>query len=258
MPVAPESKSPQEDVAILGNEENNPPMKNCGMDVEVDSPTAVDEPEKPDTTPTPKHTVIIFDWDDTLLASSFLSSKGLRLDSDVEPPPEVAEQLQLLEKSVSAVLNRALEFGEVHIVTNAEAGWVQLSAQKFIPGVLCVLERVTVISARTTYERLYPEAPLKWKYYAFQERLKEKMYDSKSCKNVISFGDSHVEREAVRAVTRGLPNTVTKSVKFAERPTMEQLRRQIELVSSCFQFIFNHQGDLDLMLTISMMQEVCA
>jgi len=258
MPVAPESKCPQEDVAILGNEQVMSPLKNCQMDVEVDSPSQVEEPEKPDMTPTPKQTVIIFDWDDTLLASSFLSSKGLRLDNDHQPTPDVAEQLQLLERSVITVLNRALEFGDVHIVTNAEAGWVQLSAQKFIPGVVSVLERVQVISARTTYERLYPEAPLKWKYFAFQERLKEKTYDSKSCRNVISFGDSHVEREAVRAVTRGMSNTVTKSVKFAERPTMEQLRRQIELVASCFQFIFNHQGDLDLMLTISMMQEVCA
>jgi hypothetical protein len=28
--------------------------------------------------------VIIFDWDDTLLASSFLSSRGYRLDSEME------------------------------------------------------------------------------------------------------------------------------------------------------------------------------
>jgi hypothetical protein len=60
-----------------------------------------------------------------------------------------------------------------------------------------------------------------------------------------------VEREAVRAVTRGLPNTRTKSVKFAERPSMEQLRRQIELVTNCFQYIHNHEGDLDLQLTVT-------
>jgi hypothetical protein len=68
---------------------------------------------------------------------------------------------------------------------------------------------------------------------------------------VISFGDSHVEREAVRAVTRGLPNTKTKSVKFAEKPSMEQLRRQLELVTNCFQYIFGHEGDLDLQLTVT-------
>jgi hypothetical protein len=74
---------------------------------------------------------------------------------------------------------------------------------------------------------------------------------SKKEKNVLSFGDSHVEREAVRACTRGLANTRTKSVKFAERPSMEQLRRQIELVTNCFQYIHNHEGDLDLQLTVT-------
>ena len=49
----------------------------------------------------------------------------------------------------------------------------------------------------------------------------------------------------------GLPNTRTKSVKFAERPSMEQLRRQIELVTNCFQYIHNHEGDLDLQLTVT-------
>jgi len=70
-------------------------------------------------------------------------------------------------------------------------------------------------------------------------------------KNVLSFGDSHVEREAVRACTRGMPNTRTKSVKFAERPSVEQLRRQIELVTNCFGYIFSHEGDLDLQLTVT-------
>jgi len=133
-------------------------------------------------------------------------------------------------------------------VTNAETGWVQLSAKKFLPGVVSVLDQVKVLSARSTYETMFPDAPVKWKFCAFQERL---FSDNKSPKNVISFGDSHVEREAVRAVTRGIPNTKTKSVKFAEKPSMEQLRRQLELVTNCFQYIHSHEGDLDLQLTVT-------
>jgi hypothetical protein len=86
----------------------------------------------------------------------------------------------------------------------------------------------------------------------FQERITALAPpNSKREKNVLSFGDSHVEREAVRACTRGMLNTRTKSVKFAERPSMEQLRRQIELVTNCFQYIHNHEGDLDLQLTVT-------
>jgi hypothetical protein len=198
-----------------------------------------------------QETVIIFDWDDTLLASSFLSGKGYRLDTEMEKCQEMDQQLKELEHSVITVLTLAITYGDVHVITNAETGWVQLSAQKFIPGVVPLLSKVKVLSARSTYESMFPESPLKWKFYAFQEKLSSLFAECKTSKNIISFGDSHVEREAVRAVTRGLPNTRTKSVKFAERPSMEQLRRQIELVTNCFQYIHNHEGDLDLQLTVT-------
>jgi len=71
-------------------------------------------------------------------------------------------------------------------------------------------------------------------------------------KHVISLGDSHVEREAVRALCKGVPSTRTKTIKFSERPTCEQLRRQIELVNQCFGYITGHAGDLDLQLTVTM------
>jgi len=193
-------------------------------------------------------TVIFVDWDDTLLCSSYLSGAGYRLDSELESSSPIDRELKELEASVIGLLRLAMSFGEVHVVTNAETGWVQLSAKKFLPGVVPVLDLVKVLSARSTYETMFPDAPVKWKFCAFQERL---FSDTKSSKNVISFGDSHVEREAVRAVTRGLSNTKTKSVKFAEKPSLEQLRRQLELVTNCFQYIHSHEGDLDLQLTVT-------
>jgi len=185
-----------------------------------------------------------------LLASSYLSGRGYKLDSIVEKNSDIEAQLRELEQSVINVLTVAMSFGPVHVVTNAETGWVQLSANKFMPNVLPLLSKLSVVSARSTYEQLYPEAPVKWKQCAFQEKLNAIVGEDKE-KNVISFGDSHVEREAVRAVTKGMLRTRTKSVKFAERPSMEQLRRQIELVTNCFQYIFHHDADLDLQLTIS-------
>jgi len=193
-------------------------------------------------------TVIFVDWDDTLLCSSFLSGAGYRLDSVMEGTSALDRELKDLETSVISLLRLAMSFGDVHVVTNAETGWVELSAKKFLPGVVPLFDRVKVLSARSTYESMFPDSPVKWKFCAFQERLNA---DPKSPKNVISFGDSHVEREAIRAVTRGLPSTKTKSVKFAEKPSMEQLRRQLELVVNCFQSIHGHESDLDLQLTVT-------
>jgi hypothetical protein len=200
-----------------------------------------------------KSTVIIFDWDDTLLASSYLSGAGCRLDTDMTalPAMEIPAALAELEQAVTILLNSALSHGEVHIITNAELGWVELSAFKYLPAVAQLLPRCKVLSARSTYESIYPDSPMKWKFYAFQERLNAVMNDMTLERNIISLGDSHVEREAVRAATRGYGHTRTKSVKFAERPSAEQLRRQLELVTQCFAYIHNHQGDLDLQLTVT-------
>lgn len=208
--------------------------------------------QQPQTPPTTK-TVIFLDWDDTLLCSSFLSGKGIKLDStlDSRDHADLLRQLDELSDHVINVLKIAQTYGEVHIVTNGETGWVQLSAQKFVPRVFPLLEQVNVLSARSTFEQMFPDSPMKWKYHAFQESL-AKLYAGPDCiKNVLSFGDSHAEREAIRAVTKGLPHTKTKSIKFAERPSIEQLQRQLELVGNCFQYINNHEEDLDLCMSLS-------
>jgi len=224
------------------------------------APAATSSPSSSQAPSTPcPDTVIIFDWDDTLLASSFLSSRGYRLDTEMEKSAEadlVDAQLRELETAVCTLLTMAMSYGHVHVVTNAETGWVQLSAQKFMPGLVPLLSKVNVLSARSTFEPAHPDSPLKWKFFAFQEKLSthfntDYKVSPGSKKNVVSFGDSHVEREAVRAVTRGMAATRCKSVKFAERPSMEQLRRQLELVTNCFHYIHHHDGDLDLQLTVT-------
>lgn len=108
-------------------------------------------------------TTIIFDWDDTILASSWLAQNGLRLDEPAVVPSEAAAQLDVLQDSVITLLTRASRFGTVIVITNAETGWVELSCKKFMPRVLSVLSKVRVLSARSTFECLYPDSPSDWK-----------------------------------------------------------------------------------------------
>ena len=226
-------------------------------------------PSSPPASPPPppaSSALIIFDWDDTLLSSSFLSAQNVRLDSELSSVPALsAVQLQLaaLDRCVSSLLSTALSCSpHVHIITNAESGWVQLSAAKFLPETLPLLARVRVLSARSTYEALFPDCPHKWKFAAFHREVaatgaRDADFPAAATsaasahRSVISLGDSHVERDAVRAATRGLSGVRCKSVKFAERSTCEQLRRQVELVTSCFHYIHQHAGDLDLQLTVT-------
>ena len=133
------------------------------VDSKYSSYTSSDKLKSASPNTSDKETIIVFDWDDTLLASSFLSSKGYRLDTDKSKLVDVEAGLRDLEQAIIAVITLALQYGEVHIVTNAETGWVQLSAAKFIPAVVPLLHRVSILSARSTYEGRYPDAPLKWK-----------------------------------------------------------------------------------------------
>ena len=203
------------------------------------------------------HTAIIFDWDDTLLASSFLAQHGLRLDSPAVVPAEAMASLSLLQESVLQLLHRAMCFGEVVIVTNAETGWVELSAKRFLPGVVPLLAKIRVLSARSTFEVMHPDNPSMWKVQAFGQEIGRAYLDCSGdvIKNVISLGDSIHERTALHKVTSTLPKALTKSIKFVERPTVEQLKRQVDLVHSCFEEIVGHRGHLDLMLTIQLLYQ---
>jgi len=201
--------------------------------------------------PTTVKTIIFFDWDDTLLCSTVLSGQGIRLDSNLDGATELLRQLDELSTSIIDVLTAAEKYGELLIVTNGETGWVELSAQKFVPRVVPILNKFKIVSARSTFEAMYPGSPMKWKYHAFQQSLTGLYSDPNCMKNVLSFGDSHAEREAIRAVTKLLPHTRTKSIKFAERPSIEQLQRQLELVVNCFSYIDSHEEDLDLCMSLS-------
>jgi hypothetical protein len=132
------------------------------------------------STPSTTKTIIFLDWDDTLLCSSVLSGNGIKLDSNLDNSTDLLRQLDELSTSVISILNIARSFGEVVIVTNGETGWVQLSAQKFVPRVVPQLEDITIISARSTFELRFPDSPMQWKFHAFQQSLVD-LYALLSC-----------------------------------------------------------------------------
>ena len=98
-------------------------------------------------------TVIIFDWDDTIMPSSFLSSKGYSSYNKFQRVPFIDAQLKQLEEIVIECIQHALIYGKVCIITNAQEEWVEISACKFMPKLLPLLKQITVISARSTFEK---------------------------------------------------------------------------------------------------------
>lgn len=98
-----------------------------------------------------------------MLSSSWLAQNGLRLDEPAVVPAEAVGQLDLLQESVIQLLQRAVLYGRVIVITNAETGWVELSCKKFMPRVMPYLQKLRVLSARSTFETYYPDSPSDWK-----------------------------------------------------------------------------------------------
>lgn len=238
--------------------------------------------------------------------------------------------MEQLEAAVIHILQEALRFGRVVVITNAEAGWVELSGRRFLPRVVAFLAAhdIKIVSARTSFESDFPDAPSSWKMAAFSQEVAgmcpfreedegeeegpgEVMKDedggsskkmryatsSKRCRklgkghgdnnnnmgkddghqeegrrkstrratdmedeeeeeeeqmlNVLVLGDSMSERDAAHALSTRLPNSRVKTVKFVERPSIDQLMRQVQLVAQSLPDLATYASSFDVDLVVS-------
>ena len=199
--------------------------------------------------------MIIFDWDDTLMSSSWIDrAKLLQTDSFSALPAPLQQQFATLEEHVGRCLSTAATLGSVVVITNAEDGWVEYSSKRFFPRLVPVLQGLRIVSARTQYEKFYPGAPLCWKAAAFAHEANQLFGGSDVpqpsdgvAREIISFGDSNEERTAVK-IAAGQLGAVAKSIKFVDLPTPDQLCKQVETVTGWLSWVVGHQVELDLML----------
>lgn len=191
----------------------------------------------------PKHqTVIIFDWDDTLLCTSFLNLRQERMDQPL--PAAVEKHLRGIEQAGIRLLELSQRMGHTFIITNAMNGWVEYSAAKYVPAWLPVLQKIRVISARTRYEAQFPGNVSKWKISAFLEV--QKQLDSQIITNLISLGDSNFEMDAVHVMGKEFSQALIKTIKFRENPSPEELLKQLELVGMKFERIVENARNLKI------------
>jgi hypothetical protein len=198
--------------------------------------------------PAPCRNLIIFDWDDTLFPTTWLYQQGL-LDEDAEVSEEQGEQLRALASLVATTLVVAKRRSGVSIVTNAEHGWVELSCRKFMPTLHAHLQDVHIVSARTRHEKHGLFAPTTWKCLAFEEVVGDFFCAPDGAgvalrRNIISIGDSEHEMEALKWVANGT-ECYAKSMKFVQKPSVEQLIDQHELVAGSVDDVLDHGGNLD-------------
>ena len=189
------------------------------------------------------NSLIIFDWDDTLLPTTFLTPRGY-YDENLELNEKDKDKIAKLEFSVLRLLDIALKRGDVYIITNAGKGWVEYSAEKYYPSILKLLKKIKIISARDEYEKQFPNNSKMWKIKTFLD-MKTK-FDSKLVTNIICLGDSIIEIEAGRSLASQFSQAFIKTVKFKEGPKPEELHKQLTLVANQFPSIYSSIKNLTI------------
>jgi len=196
----------------------------------------------------PSETLIVFDWDDTLLCSSAINHQNW-----------TPAQMQELQQLVVDVLETALRLGEVMIITNGNEHWVEESTKLFFPGLQPLLDRTSVYSARAAWGRRFPGDAFAWKRAAFREILAARRGEWNSPSgfstaniflgcgrastisspssgnggiNLVVLGDSRAEMEAAEHSRNVLGRcSLVKTVKFKEMPTVYELLGQLRKLS---------------------------
>ena len=181
------------------------------------------------------NSLIIFDWDDTLLPTSFLTKNGIYNENLILSNSD-QEKIKKLENNVFGILTKALDRGDVFIITNAGPGWVEYSAEKYYPKIMSLLKKIYIISARGEYESKFPNDAKMWKVQAFL-KLQKKFDDIVT--NIICLGDSIIEIDAGKILADKFSEAFIKTIKFRESPKPEELNKQLTLVLEQFPIIYS-------------------
>ena len=197
----------------------------------------------PNMKPKQHNSIIIFDWDDTLLPTSFLTPGGI-FDENMKLPLIESEKISKIEQAVLKLLTEAVEKGNVYIITNAGNGWVEYSANRFYPSIIPLLEKIKIISARGLYEKIYPGNSRQWKIEAFLNL--QKHLNIKLVTNIICIGDSLFEMEAGRILASKFTEAFIKTIKFREAPKLDELLKQLKLVYHQFGSIYSSIKNLTI------------
>ena len=188
--------------------------------------------------------IFIYDWDDTLMCTSFVAPAGILNLDDLKPADKT--NMKNLDQLVSTLLTKSMEHGNVFIITNAAYGWVEYSAKKLYPMTYNILKNIKIVSARGMWEKKLPGDYRQWKSKAFIETMKSSNINFYKTANIISFGDSIIELEASHKLKEMFADGYIKTIKFKESPQPMELIKELKIITSQFDTITSNMRNLSV------------
>ena len=191
--------------------------------------------------------LFFFDWDDTLLCTSYLVPTGALNDMEINKKDKPI--ISSLDSLASKLLVKSLKLGYVFIVTNGAPGWVELSSTKFYPETAKVLKNVKIISARGLCEKKLPGDMRQWKTKAFKYALDTIPIKRNIPTNIIFFGDSIIEMDSSYIVKECFSNAYLKTIKFKENPSHTELEKELKIIFTQLDSILTNFKNLSIKVT---------
>jgi hypothetical protein len=201
--------------------------------------------------------LVIYDWDDTILPTSWLRSLGYLSNNIADmvgtPPPvlpsHVASMMRMIEEAAIANLLAAGKRGRVVVVTNSSVLWVPFTAKRFFPRLCQIVENgFEVYSARPAQAEnagpnyvYLPSMAVTWKTDKFRELVGSTQFPT-----CVSVGDGFAERCAVLAIASSKMSG--KAVRYPLQPSGAALLEQLRATISCLDEVIEDSRTGDLYL----------
>jgi len=242
-----------------------------------------------ESVPADKKALIFFDWDDTLLPTTFLRDfctpddfeailRGHWKAEFVErfSRQQWSETMKCYTKRVKKCLETCSIGATIVIVTLSKQLWVEKSAEVFMPELLPILSQTKIVYAREQWKRTSQEMGKKLitpcsaayrgnesdisffvnlKMKAFESVIKEeyirKSLPKNSWETVLSIGDSMIECLACKEVTTDLESVaLCTTIKFMNAPNLQELWIQVDIVERNIKQIVSGESNANLMTTL--------
>ena len=173
---------------------------------------------------TKDHTVFIFDWDDTLMCTSFVTVKTQKLSEEEQ---NIIKELGII---VSKFLEECSKYGNIIIMTNSSKQWIKKTAIHYLKINENLFENIIIISTRDKYLKKGIEKK-KWKEIELNEILLK--YGEK-IDNLICASDSEKDIDVFKNISKNYRKINISTIKFKSNPSPLVLIKEIKYLNEFF------------------------
>lgn len=186
--------------------------------------------------------VTIFDWDDTLICSTWIKQCGTAVNHT---------EMTKLERHAMGLLDKALANGAVYIITSSNQLHFMLTLTRFYPNLLrriidrCIRTFTYEHNAKDTGSPIRSEHAMKWKL----TQMKHVICSHSLNFQLVNFSDSEADCCVFRQLATER-NQLFKCIKMMGRPSCNSLQRQLTECTRMYDGVLASPDSLDIEITI--------